>query len=90
MSDTPLLPPLSLDWQGGVEILELKRLLLSARDLQTGRPIAQYKVAAACGIHPTTLSHYANGEKELPWQHRRLLAQYFDVPENSLDQLVEV
>jgi hypothetical protein len=73
-----------------MEILELKRLLLSNEDPATGRRIAQYKVAGDLGIHPTTLSQYALGDRQLPWQHRRLLAQYFDVPEDSLDQMVDV
>lgn len=43
-----------------------------------------YKVAAAAGITPTTLSSYSLGAKAIPAQHLLALAEVLDVPEDDL------
>ena len=73
-----------------MQITNLKRLILEATDLNTGRRMTNYQVAAATGIHPSTLSTYALGKHQLPWQHREILADYFGVAGSSLDEMVDV
>jgi transcriptional regulator with XRE-family HTH domain len=81
------LPPFVTD-RSAVPTLRLKHLILRAVDLND-EPVRAYQIAGHLGIHPTTLSEYANGKKQLPWQHRRIIARYFDVPESSLDEVIE-
>jgi hypothetical protein len=52
------------------ELTKLKILLLESGE-------RQYKVAAACDMHPYTLSQYATGQKPIPRYHLRSLARYF-------------
>jgi DNA-binding transcriptional regulator YdaS (Cro superfamily) len=52
--------------------------------------IPQYMIAGHCGIHPTTFSEYVRGIREIPWQHRRLIAEYFGVSEDELTEEVDV
>lgn len=72
------------------QITTLKRLILEATDPHTGRRLTNYKIAAAVGLHPSTLSAYANAKWEMPYQHRNIIAEYFNVPASSLDQLEEI
>jgi plasmid maintenance system antidote protein VapI len=41
--------------------------------------VPQWKVASACGIHPTALSLYASGKRAIHERHAAYLAKYFDV-----------
>jgi transcriptional regulator with XRE-family HTH domain len=43
-----------------------------------------YRVAAAAGINPTTLSHYQLGWRPIPPQHLLALAEVLDVPPDDL------
>jgi transcriptional regulator with XRE-family HTH domain len=40
---------------------------------------AHWKIAAACGMHPTALSLYASGKRAIHERHAAYLAKYFDV-----------
>jgi hypothetical protein len=54
----------------------LKYKLLTNYD-DRGRPIRQYVVAVACGMHPSTLSRYALGQEEMRHDHAKALGNYF-------------
>ena len=72
-----------------IKITELKRLTLEAVDVN-GDPIPAYQIAGDIGIHPSTFSKYCLGQREIPWQHRELIASYFGVDGAILDQMVTV
>jgi hypothetical protein len=72
-----------------MQITQLKRLTLEATDTN-GIAIPAYQIAGDIGIHPSTFSKYCLGQRELPWQHRDLIADYFEVDGEILDQLVEI
>lgn len=46
-------------------------------------PVPQYVIAGELGIHPTSLSDYANGKKIPGWRHRLLLCNYFGLIRES-------
>ena len=68
-----------------MRITTLKRLTLEAVTTD-GDPIPAYQIAGDIGIHPSTFSKYCLGQREIPWQHRDLIANYFGVDGNTLDQ----
>lgn len=66
-----------------MRITVLKQLTLDAG-------IPAYQIAGDIGIHPSTFSMYCLGSRELPWQHRDLIADYFHVDGSLLDQWVTI
>lgn len=56
----------------GVPATNLEALLSRAA-------VPDWEVAAACAIHPSTLSRYRRGVREIPLRHAQRLAEYFDV-----------
>lgn len=76
-----------------MKITQLKRLALEATITnERGDPVAipQYEIAAAVKIHPSTFSMYCLGQREMPWQHRYAIADYFKVDPDILDKWVEI
>ena len=59
------------------KITKLKVLLLEADE-------PQYRIAAACGIHPSQLSSYALGRHRMSIKHMRALASYFKCTQQDL------
>jgi DNA-binding transcriptional regulator YdaS (Cro superfamily) len=43
-----------------------------------------YRIAAKIGIHPSQLSEYALGKREIPPKHLRKIARYFKVPQQEI------
>lgn len=41
--------------------------------------VPDWEVAASVGIHPSTMSRYRRGVREIPLRHAQRLAEYFDV-----------
>lgn len=60
-----------------VELTRLRVLILS-----DGRPA--YQIAASAGIHPTTLSQYANGQKAFTQKNLAKLCKEFNCDEDDL------
>lgn len=60
-------------WPTEARTTRLRVLLVTA-------PVAQYVVAAACGIDPSTLSNYSLGRFTPSAGHLAALADYFGVP----------
>ena len=58
-------------------LTKLKILLLEADE-------SQYRIAAACGMHPSILSQYALGQKQMSIKHMRALAKYFRCTQQNL------
>lgn len=58
-------------------ITKLKILLLEADE-------PAYRIAAATGMHPSILSAYALGQKQLSVKHLRALAKYFKCRQQDL------
>lgn len=54
--------------------LEITKL----RALIQADPRPQYQIAASAGIHPTTLSQYANGEKSFTQKNLAKLCKEFN------------
>ena len=46
--------------------------------------IPAWQIAAKVGIHPSTLSEYALGKKEIKAKHLRALARYFKCPQRDI------
>jgi transcriptional regulator with XRE-family HTH domain len=46
--------------------------------------IPAWQIAAKVGIHPSTLSEYALGKKEIKAKHLRALAKYFKCPQRDI------
>lgn len=51
---------------------------------------ANYKIAAAAGIHPTTLSNYARGTKDISAKHLIALCRLFECEPDDVMGQVEV
>ena len=66
-----------------IVITKLKARLLSNVD-ETGKPIPQNTVAAACGINPNTLSQLANGRILFRPKHLDALCAYFQCEPDQL------
>jgi transcriptional regulator with XRE-family HTH domain len=64
-----------------VELTKLKVKLLEA---QQDYGLRQYEIAAACKMHPSTLSEYALGKNGYTDKHLRALCAYFECPEEDL------
>ena len=58
-------------------LTKLKILLLEADE-------SQYRIAAACGMHPSILSQYALGQRQMSIKHMRALAKYFRCTQQDL------
>ena len=43
-----------------------------------------WHIGARCGIHPSVISRYKTGEREIPNKAAQALAEYFDV---SMDEI---
>ncbi len=60
-----------------LELTKLKVKILSD-------PLPGYKIAAECGIHPTTMSGYAQGQKGFTQKHLLALCRYFECDSEEL------
>ena len=58
-------------------LTKLKILLLEADE-------SQYRIAVHCGMHPSVLSQYALGQKQMSIKHMRALAKYFRCTQQDL------
>lgn len=48
--------------------------------LLDSQPLADWDIARYVGMHPSTLSRYRSGARELPLRHAQRFAAYFEVP----------
>lgn len=72
-----------------VTITKLKFHLLANLD-DRGNPIPQWKVGAACGINPDTMSNYARGTRSFLQNHLHALCDYFDCEPSELDGTIDI
>jgi transcriptional regulator with XRE-family HTH domain len=47
--------------------------------LLSGAGVPDWEVGATTGIHPSTISRYRRGVREIPLRHAQRLADYFGV-----------
>lgn len=62
--------------------MEVELTRLRVMILQDGRPA--YVIAASAGIHPTTLSQYAKGERSFTQKNLAKLCKEFNCNEDDL------
>ena len=73
-----------------IRITKLKARMLATMDPDTGRPIAQHRIAALTGINPSSLSEYAHGKKPYTQRNLQKLCQFFGCDVNDLAGDLEI
>ena len=73
-----------------IRITKLKARMLATVDPDTGRPMAQHRIAAATGINPSTLSEYALGRKPFTQRNLQKLCRFFECDVNDLAGDLEI
>ncbi len=53
-------------------------------ELMEKDPQPDWHIGARCGIHPSVISRYKTGEREIPNKHAQALSEYFSV---SIDEI---
>lgn len=67
-----------------IVMTKLKARMLSTEDPETGKPMAQHRIAAATGINPSTLSEYALGRVPFTQTNLQKLCAFFGCEPNDL------
>ena len=62
------------------------RLMLKCMSVQQ----PNYQIAAAAGLHPTTLSQYSRGKKDISAKHLIALCRLFECEPDDLIGTIEV
>ena len=63
-----------------IRVTKLKMLILELND----DGIRQYQIAGACGIHPSSLSAYCLGTRNITRKHLRALKSYFGLDDEDI------
>jgi transcriptional regulator with XRE-family HTH domain len=73
-----------------IRLTKLKARMLAQIDPDTGRPMAQHRIAALTGINPSSLSEYALGRKPYTQRNLQKLCEFFQCDVNDLAGDLEI